>query len=596
MKNHLRKKLFFLTLFILTAIGLIGFADYKSNQKLLDSAQWVHHTERVIYQSDNIYSLSKDIEILTQGCIITNDSTSLEPRVFPKTIFIYIRQLRELTLDNPRQQQQLDSLTLYMFKYLDFSYKTIELRNREGLVKAIAFVATREGKRYADRINAIVKTIQQEESLLLKQRTKTNEASVVEFKRFSVIMLVLMGVLTVFLLIAGGKYFLQSKEKKISAAELIVANEELVFQTHLKDKAGLERVRSEKRLEETIDFDRNNLAALINNTDDMMWSIDMDLQLITFNEAFNKSVIMTTGKPLRRGNKIISAHANENRWNTFKILYEKALKGNSFTILDRLDYPAEIWSEVSFYPLRSENTIIGTACFSRDVTERTMNERAFRGMEQEILNQKIQEQKKIARAILIAQEKERNYIGQELHDNISQILVSSKLFLSAAGNESEAVKELVKYPMELIDSSIQEIRLLSSRHVTPIKDVDLQELVHSLLDSLQENTSINTTFRYYVSNRELSDDLKLNIYRIIQEQINNIVKHAAPGKVDISIQAETNGLHIEMRDDGNGFDINKKRKGIGISNMMNRIESFNGQMLIDSSPGNGCSVHIDIPY
>ena len=596
MKNHLRKKLFFLTLFILTAIGLIGFADYKSNQKLLDSAQWVHHTERVIYQSDNIYSLSKDIEILTQGCIITNDSTSLEPRVFPKTIFIYIRQLRELTLDNPRQQQQLDSLTLYMFKYLDFSYKTIELRNREGLVKAIAFIATREGKRYADRINAIVKTIQQEESLLLKQRTKTNEASVVEFKRFSVIMLVLMGVLTVFLLIAGGKYFLQSKEKKISAAELIVANEELMFQTHLKEKAGLERVRSEKRLEETIDFDRNNLAALINNTDDMMWSIDMDLQLITFNEAFNKSVIMTTGKPLRRGNKIISAHANENRWNTFKILYEKALKGNSFTILDRLDYPAEIWSEVSFYPLRSENKIIGTACFSRDVTERTMNERAFRGMEQEISNQKIQEQKKIARAILIAQEKERNYIGQELHDNISQILVSSKLFLSAAGNESEAVKELVKYPMELIDSSIHEIRLLSSRHVTPIKDVDLQELVHSLLDSLQENTSINTTFRYYVSNRELSDDLKLNIYRIIQEQINNIVKHAAPGKVDISIQAETNGLHIEMRDDGNGFDINKKRKGIGISNMMNRIESFNGQMLIDSSPGNGCSVHIDIPY
>ena len=596
MKNHLRKKLFFLTLFILTGIGLIGFADYKSNQKLLDSAQWLHHTERVIYQSDNIYSLTKDIEILTQGCIITNDSMSLEPRVFPKTIFTYMRQLRELTLDNPKQQQQLDSLTLYMFKYLDFSYKTIELRNKEGLVKAIAFIATKEGKRYADRINDIVKTIQQEENMLLNQRTKTNEASEVEFKRFSTIMLILMGLLTVFLLIAGVKYFLQNKQKGISAAELTVANEELQFQTHLKVKTGLERAKSQKRLEDTIDFDRNNLAALINNTDDMMWSIDKDLQLITFNEAFNKSVIMTTGKPLRKGNKILSAHANENRWNTFKILYEKALNGNSFTILDRLDYPAEIWSEVSFYPLRSENTIIGTACFSRDVTARTMNERAFRGMEQEILNQKIQEQKSITRAILIAQEKERNHIGQELHDNISQILVSSKLFLSAAGNESEAVKELVRYPMELIDSSIREIRLLSSRHVTPIKDVDLQELVQSLLDSLEENTSIKTTFRYDADNRELSDDLKLNIYRIIQEQINNVVKHAAPGKVDVSLQAEKNGLHIEMKDDGKGFDINKKRKGIGISNMMNRIESFNGQMLIESSPGNGCSIHIDIPY
>ena len=596
MKSHLRKKLFFFTLIILTGIGLIGFAYYKSNQKLLESAQLVQHTQRVIYQSDNIYSLSKDIEILAQNCIITNDSASLEPRVFPKTIFTYIGQLRQLTLDNPRQQQQIDSLTLYMFRYLNFSYQTIELRNKQGLVKAIAFIATKEGKRYTDRINDIVKNIQQEENMLLKQRTKTNEASVVVFKRFSVIMLSLMAVLTFFLLIVTGKYFLQSKQKEISAAELVVANEELQFQDHLKEKAGLERVKSEKRFEDTIDFDRNNLAALINNTDDMMWSIDMDLQLITFNEAFNRSVILTTGKPLRSGNKIFLAHANENRWNTFKILYEKALKGSSFTILDRLDYPAEIWSEVSFYPLRSESAIIGTACFSRDVTLRTMNERAFRAMEQEILNQKIQEQKKITRAMLNAQERERNYIGQELHDNISQILASSKLYLSAAGRENEAVKELVKYPMELIDSSILEIRLLSSKHVTPIKDVDLRELVQSLLDSLRENTSINTTFQYYIGNRELRDDLKLNIYRIIQEQINNIIKHAAPGKVDISIQAEKDGLHIEMKDDGNGFEMNKKRKGIGISNMMNRIESFNGQMVIDSSPGNGCSVHIDIPY
>jgi signal transduction histidine kinase len=123
---------------------------------------------------------------------------------------------------------------------------------------------------------------------------------------------------------------------------------------------------------------------------------------------------------------------------TFKILYEKALKGESFTILDRLDYPADLWSEVSFYPLRNGESIIGTACFSRDVTQRTKNERVLRAMESEISNQKIQEQKTIARAILNAQEKERNHIGQELHDNISQILASSKLYLSSAceGNES----------------------------------------------------------------------------------------------------------------------------------------------------------------
>jgi signal transduction histidine kinase len=646
------QRLVYLSIITLISIGLIGYSDYKSNQKLVNSEQWVQHTERVIYESGNIFSVAKDIELASQGCVITNDSAFLKATVTPQVIFASITLLRQLTLDDPAQQVRIDSLTLYMKRYLIFSFQTVDIRSKKGFAQAVAFIATNHGKYYADRIAQVTAAIQQEENGLLKQRIQTNERGVAAFKLFSVLMLIVVGIFAVVLLITSGKYLLQNvekekraaelvvankeldfqnqekekraqeliiankelvfqnEEKEKRAAELIIANEELCFQNQLKEKAVLERVQSEKRharvqqvahseiklAEDKIDFDRNNLAALINNTDDLMWSIDMDLQLITSNEAFNKVAILTTGKPLRKGENIFSSYANENRWNTFKILYEKALKGDTFTILDRLDYPAELWSEVSFYPLRNGDAIIGTACFSRDVTQRTKNERAFRAMEQEILNQKVQEQKKITRAILNAQEKERNHIGQELHDNISQILASSKLFLSSAGQGNEVLKDLVKYPMELIDSSIQEIRLLSSRHVTPLKNVDLRELVQSLLDGLRENTLINTAFKYNVDNRELNDDLKLNIYRIIQEQINNIVKHASPQKIDISVQAEHNVLHIEMKDDGKGFDVNMKRKGIGLSNMMNRIESFNGQMLIESSIGKGCSVQIDIPY
>jgi signal transduction histidine kinase len=500
-----------------------------------------------------------------------------------------------------------------MFKYLNFSYQTVELRNSQGLIKAIAFIATKEGLHYTDRINSIIKDIQQEENSLLTQRMQTNERSVSAFKFFSVGMLLLMGAISVLLLLTAGKFFLQTKEKDLRAAELVIANKELAFQNQEKERRAAELIVANKELifqnnekgkraaeliiaEEQIEFDRNNIAALINNTDDMMWSIDADLRLITFNEAFNKAIVLTTGKPPRKGENIPSSHVNENRLNTFNILYEKALKGESFTILDRLDYPADLWSEVSFYPLRNGETIIGTACFSRDVTQRTKNERVLSAMESEISNQKIQEQKKIARAILNAQEKERNHIGQELHDNISQILASSKLYLSSACEGNESLKQLVKYPSELIESSIQEIRLLSSRHVTPLKDVDLQDLVQSLLDRLEETTSINTVFTYDIAERELTDDLKLNIYRIIQEQISNVVKYASAGKVNIAIEAKPAGLHIELSDDGAGFDLTRKRSGIGLSNMMNRIESFNGQMILESSVGTGCSIRIDIPF
>jgi signal transduction histidine kinase len=613
MKRNISQKLILLSFITLPAVGLLGYADYKTNQKLVDSGQWVQETERVIYQSDNLYALSKDIQIQTQGCLITNDSASLEPRIFPKTIFTYIGQLRRLTMDNPYQQQRIDSLTLYMFRYLNFSYQTVELRNSQGLIKAIAFIATKEGLHYSDRINAIIKDIQQEENRLLTQRMQTNERSVSAFKLFSIVMLLLMGAIAFLLFLTARKFFLQTKEKEMRAAELVIANKELAFQNREKERRAAELIVANKELifqndekgkraaelviaEEQIEFDRNNLAALINNTDDMMWSIDVDLRLITFNQAFNKAIVSTTGKLPRKGENIPSSHVNEHRLNTFKILYEKALKGESFTILDRLDYPAALWSEVSFYPLRNGETIIGTACFSRDVTQRTKNERVLRAMESEISNQKIQEQKKIARAILTAQEKERNHIGQELHDNISQILATSKLYLSSACEGNESLKELVKYPSELIDSSIQEIRLLSSRHVTPLKDVDLQELVQSLLDRLRENTSIHTLFTYDIAERELTDDLKLNIYRIIQEQINNIVKYAAAGNVHITIEAKPASLHIELLDDGAGFDPTRKRSGIGLSNMMNRIESFNGQMILESSVGMGCSIQIDIPF
>ena len=94
----------------------------------------------------------------------------------------------------------------------------------------------------------------------------------------------------------------------------------------------------------------------------------------------------------------------------------------------------------------------------------------------------------------------------------------------------------------------------------------------------------------------ISDDLKLNIYRIIQEQENNIMKYAEAKNVHISLEAKGNNIIIKVEDDGNGFDVNSKRNGIGISNIINRAETFNGTAKIESSPGNGCKIHVSIPY
>ncbi|WP_462250033.1 PAS domain S-box protein [Ferruginibacter sp.] len=233
--------------------------------------------------------------------------------------------------------------------------------------------------------------------------------------------------------------------------------------------------------------------------------------------------------------------------------------------------------------------------FARDITERKKAEKDLEQMKQELMDQKIQEQKKITRAIIKAEEKERRHIGEELHDNINQMLAGTKLYLSAAGNNNKELKELVQYPIRLIEDTMKEIRLLTSKVVTPIQNIDLKELVQSLLEALDKTTVIKTLFTYNVINNFRDDDLKLNIYRIIQEQTNNIIKHAEAGNIEILIEVDNHIINIAVTDDGNGFDVCKKREGIGISNIINRVESFNGKAVLKSSKGKGCVLQIKIP-
>ena len=82
----------------------------------------------------------------------------------------------------------------------------------------------------------------------------------------------------------------------------------------------------------------------------------------------------------------------------------------------------------------------------------------------------------------------------------------------------------------------------------------------------------------------------------MQEQVNNILKHAAALHANISIEMIENVIQIVLTDDGKGFDTNKRKEGIGITNMTNRVESFNGKIYIESAPGKGCKIKIEIPY
>ncbi len=135
------------------------------------------------------------------------------------------------------------------------------------------------------------------------------------------------------------------------------------------------------------------------------------------------------------------------------------------------------------------------------------------------------------------------------------------------------------------------------QQVTPQKTFDLKELIEELTRDLNENTDTGTKFHCSVAaHLAIDEDLKLNIYRIVQEQITNILKYAAASQATILINENKETVSVSIIDNGKGFDPLIKRKGIGLSNIINRIESYNGEVIIESSPGKGCKLEIRIPH
>ncbi|MFC6095416.1 PAS domain S-box protein [Flavobacterium qiangtangense] len=233
----------------------------------------------------------------------------------------------------------------------------------------------------------------------------------------------------------------------------------------------------------------------------------------------------------------------------------------------------------------------------QDITERKEAEATAQKLEGQIKEQKIQEQKKISKAIIKAQEQQKNHIAQELHDNINQILFGVRFHLGVAGHENKTLQELLRPPVEQIGKAMEEIRALCQSLATPMADVDLQEIITELIQKIGRSTDTPLSIKLsYAIPFEFPYDLKLNIYRIVQEQLQNIVKHAMAKNVNIALAASKDSICITVEDDGKGYDIKQKRTGLGISNILHRVEAFNGKVEIQSKAGEGCKTAVTIPF
>ncbi len=327
-------------------------------------------------------------------------------------------------------------------------------------------------------------------------------------------------------------------------------------------------------------------------TNDAIFDYNFALDICHWNEAFSS----TFGYPIKETQySWWASKIKPSEWRRVERKFEKVLKSiephfsDEFKLIDaKGNYRSVLSRAVILY--ESDGTprrMIGT------ITDLTR----MKQLQDQIEKQKIDQQRTITEVTIRAQEKERIEIGRELHDNINQILTTTKLYIDVAMHEPELQNEMLDRAMVNISSAIEEIRSLSRSLVPPsLGDIGIEEAIMEMISNLRMSQGIIFEFsQERLDSIDLSPDIKLMVFRIVQEQVNNILKHSKATRAEIKLSVTEKLLNITIEDNGIGFDTSKRSAGIGLNNIVSRAELHNGTMEVISSPGKGCILNVSIP-
>jgi signal transduction histidine kinase len=210
-------------------------------------------------------------------------------------------------------------------------------------------------------------------------------------------------------------------------------------------------------------------------------------------------------------------------------------------------------------------------------------------------------QNEVKRALFYGEEKERKRVAQDLHDGMGSLLSTLRLNAESIdlSNKNLGEKEEIAYQnvLEMIDKACSELRTISHNMMpSSMEHFGLKITIESLIEKINLNEGTNFIFQIFNNEEKIDSQIEINIYRIILELVNNIIKHAKAKEASIQIILENNLLILMAEDDGIGFNYkNQKVSGIGLLNIKSRTEAMNGKINIDSKESKGTTIIIEIP-
>lgn len=349
-------------------------------------------------------------------------------------------------------------------------------------------------------------------------------------------------------------------------------------------------ITERKIAEEKLKQSEHRFISFMANTPTMTWIIDEHGVFHYLNTAYKRGFQLTddaVGKSVHDiFPKQISDQFVKNNWKVFE-----------------MNMPIEFTEEgigpggakqvyhIYKFPLEAQNDTRLLGGVALDITKNIQ-------LERHLAEDETRKKREIIQAIINAQEKERNELAYQLHDNVNQILSSAKLMLEVTAENPDVTKGFTQRGLAYLQEAINEIRKIS-HNLSPasLRDISLEATVEDLIQGINATGKLKLVYNKNIvtPKKTVEPEKQMAILRIIQEQLNNILKHAQASEAQISLSMDEARLLLEIHDNGQGFNTLTTKWGLGLNNMFNRVEFYNGTIQFISSIGKGCTLLIEIP-
>lgn len=337
--------------------------------------------------------------------------------------------------------------------------------------------------------------------------------------------------------------------------------------------------------------------AILENIPDQAWLKDVASRYIQVNEAFmvacglsREQILGKTPRdvwPAEWGDKYVDtdmAVVNSGQ----RMRYEE----------QRFSASGDVrWFDTIKTPIfDAQGKVVGTAGISREITDRKRTEQELRDSRAQL--------RELSAHLQSVREEERTHIARELHDELGQVLTAIQLGLSAldsavhAGSDVAALQQGLGSLVRLADSASHAVQRLATDLRPPILDgLGLGAALEWQTDAFVERTGIACELVLPQQLPQFSSDIETAVFRIVQEALTNVTRHAEATRAEVTLQLDQNSLILRIVDNGKGMLLSEasQRRRLGVVGMRERAYMLGGELRLQSKPGQGTQIEVSLP-